>query len=140
MSDEIIAIHYCQDEVGPAQKLPGRLARVAKTPEVAPDFCRNAIVRLDRDPGEGKGLLWIAEVVYNPFPRRTFLSFNDPGQGQLLVKLFASLGADAEVVFNPREGCSIVAVSHAEGLDPVALANALGIAQAPAPTVEEGDD
>jgi transcriptional regulator with XRE-family HTH domain len=76
----------------------------------------------------------------NPFPRRTFLNFSEPGQAQRLRSVFALLGADAQVVVKPQGGCGILAVSHAEGLDPVALANALGITQPSAPSVQEGDD
>jgi hypothetical protein len=72
-----IKIYYNSRETGWAQVLHGRVARIDNTPFLSPKLCRNAIVLLDQDPKYKEGFPKIAKVLYSPYPKRTFLSFED---------------------------------------------------------------
>jgi hypothetical protein len=135
-------------EIGPAQLLGRRLARIIRAPVLNPDLCRNAIVLLDQDPDEDEGYPYpsIKKVVYSPYPRRSFLQFEGDVVGLTLAFLFRALGCDAEFLprleyGNGQKG--LLSVCHLEGIDPEGLAEALGIPQpeeeepAPEGTTEE---
>ena len=130
MTMKTIKIYYNDDETGPAQLLSKRLARIIDTP-VLGDLCRNCIVRLDGDPDDTERIPGIAEVLYSPYPCRSWVYFQDDDQAApLLLIIMGVLGADAEVVAPPKDGKrGIIAVSHDEPLDPVLLARAIGMPQ-----------
>jgi hypothetical protein len=84
MTNTIVGIQYWRpDETGVAEVLgAGTLARVLETPWGAP-FCRNSIVRLDRDPATTDGVRSVEEVVYEPYPGWWDLPFGRPEDGTL---------------------------------------------------------
>jgi hypothetical protein len=134
---QTVEIRYAEAEFGYAEMLGKRIARIVNTPLFSERLCRNAIVRLDRNPEQDDGFPEITEVLHSPYPERTVLRFMEEGEARLLLDLFALLRSDAQVVIPPENGRpGMLVVSHLEGLDPVGLAEAIGISQ---PAEDEQD-
>lgn len=133
---ETIPVYYDAQEVGPAELLGDGLARIVKAP-VFGEICRNAIVRLDRDPHEAEGFPKVAEVLHMPYPCLTTLEFMEADDERTLINILALVQAEAEVVGLPEgDRPGLLRVFHHEFLDPECLAEAIGIPQ----PLKEADD
>jgi hypothetical protein len=125
----VITVQYNEDETGPAELISRTVARVVSTP-IFGDLCRGSIVQLDRDAGKHEGIPQIVEVLYCPYPRRTWLRYGQEAELITLVHILRALGADSEAVFPPKgDQPGLLVVSHPEFVDPVLLAEAIGIQQ-----------
>jgi hypothetical protein len=141
-TNTIIHIHYALDETGPAELLGQRLARILDAPLLTDELFQGDIVRLDRTLGDGDGYPRISKVVHTRFPARTYLAFDNDAEFFTLNPILAILGAECHLILpadNDTPGTMIV--GDQEDLDPVALANAIGMSQTPPdddePTTED---
>lgn len=127
----IIRIYYEPQETGPAELLGNRLARIVDPPLLTDEFFQGDIVLLDRDADDTeRGYPWIEEIVVRRHAERTCLSYSNEIEFYSLSAVFAILGAECRSLLPPgedRPGTMIV--GHASQIDPVALAEAVGITQ-----------
>jgi hypothetical protein len=139
MSQRRINIHYAEHETGPAERLSRKVARVVDFPLLNDDLHEGSIVRLDRNPDRDEGIPRIAEIIASPYSCRSMLRFRDEAESWMLLLVLRLLGAAARVMWGPKDGKpGVMVVSHDDGLDPVLLAEAIGI---PQPDEEgEGED
>lgn len=136
--NRIIKIHYAYDETGPAEVLSKRLVRIIDPPLLTDEFFRDDIVHLDRDVDDYDGIPHIEHVVYKRHPERSFLAFNKSTEYHLLHSIFAILGCESLPLLPPGEDQQgMMIVGHQPHVDPVALAEAIGIKQ---PTDEDVAD
>lgn len=141
MKGQIIKIHYDPQETGPAEILSGRIVRIVDTP-VFGDLSRNTIARLDCDPSKSTEIPEIKEVLYSPYPQRSRLEFQEEVELIMLLDIFRLLGAEGQAVIMPTKGKpGTLVISHEEHIDPVALANSIGVPQSePEPDEDESVD
>jgi len=121
---------YAEDESGPAEILGERLARILSLPLFNDELFLGDIVRLDRDPRGNNGWPRIVEIVHPNYPLYTRLSFGNKDDYYLLWSILSCLGVeskDLSLVKGDSSGCMMV--RHDEDIDPIALANAIGIPQ-----------
>jgi hypothetical protein len=75
-------------------------------------------------------------VLWSPFPQKTYLRCPNIDDFVLLKRVFAQLETECvHLVFSEENEFGILIVGHHEDLDPVALAELLGV-----PQDEENDD
>lgn len=129
MKNKIVKIRYDMNETGPAEMLSRTLARIVDVPILAEELFQDDVVRLDRPPGSEEGLPEIKEVVYTRYPVRTYLSVHHEGQIYTLDAIFSILGAQCHVIIPPERRRGVMIVGHNEFIDPVGLADAVGITQ-----------
>lgn len=128
--NKLIKIFYNPHETGPAELLGRRLARIINVPLLDDELLPGDVVRLDRGPRDLDGYPRIAKIVSRRFPARTSLWFDDPGEAMTLHAVLALLGAECHVIHQPHQGRpGEMVVGHHADLDPVALADAVGIEQ-----------
>jgi hypothetical protein len=135
-----IKIRYGPQETGPAELLGGGLARISD-PVLIPEeegLWQGDIVRLTHLPSDADGHPEIAEVVYRQYEHTAYLHITDQAEAVLLHAVLRLVGADSFVVFPPTgDRPGVLAVAHQEGLDPVGLAESIGIPQGPGDGDEE---
>lgn len=125
-----VKIWYADDETGPAEILGGNMARVVDAPLLTLDIWQNDIVRLAREPSSGNGYPRIVEVVHTRHPERTYLEFHSEAECHTLRAILALLDAECRVILPPDgDKPGEMSVAHQGDIDPVALAQAIGIAQ-----------
>jgi hypothetical protein len=134
---KIIKIYYAPDETGPAQLLGKRHARIIDVPLLNDELLQDDIVRLDRHPDDPGGYPRIEKVVFTRFPERSQVSLGNTEEAMTLRAILSILDAECYVILPPRQGeLGVMVVGHYEDLDPVALANAIGIKQTDEEIVE----
>lgn len=123
----MIKIRYAEDETGWVQYLGHRLARIANHP-FADGLYIDDIVRLNCEPG--KKLPSIVEIVSSRFTHHTDLRFDDENQLRRLTMVMRALGGDCYPALPGVNGHrGLVTVAHNDNVDPVALAESIGIPQ-----------
>jgi hypothetical protein len=130
MKDNIVHIAYSKDETGPAELLGGGLARIVDPVLLGPELWQGDIVRLTHLPDDESGPPGIAQVIHRQFPGKTTVQFHCMFQSVLLTNVFAMLGGDSCLLVTPEEDRpGLLAVMHQEHVNPVLLAEAVGIPQ-----------
>jgi hypothetical protein len=127
---KVIWIRYETQEVGPAELLQGRVARIVDAPMLNWPLSRDAVVLLDRLPSGRNGTPEIEKVLYNPWPCWSLVSYAADEESVVLHVLLMALRAEITTVCPPKdERPGRLVVRHPEHLDPVMLARGLGIEQ-----------
>jgi hypothetical protein len=130
MTEKTITIHYAPDETGPAQVLSGRVVRVVDMPLLADELFQDDVVLLDRAPASDEGIPEVKEVLYSKFPGRDEVWFDTIDDAAVLRAIFSLLDAECHVLVLPLNGKrGLLIVSHHGNIDPVALVEAIGLAQ-----------
>jgi hypothetical protein len=130
MKSQVIRIQYAENETGSAELLEGRLARITECPLFTETLFRNSIVRLTHRPDEFNTIPAVVEVIWTPFPKRGDLFYRDKAEFMVLRGLFAQLHAECLVVVECQpDRVGLLAVGHHEGLNPRAVAEAIGMPQ-----------
>jgi hypothetical protein len=125
----MITVYYNTDETGPAELISKTVARIIDTPLFG-DLSRDSIVRLDREPGKDEGIPRIREVLYSPYPRRTWLRYGQEAELITLMHILGALGAESQQILPPQgDKPGLLVVSHPEFVNPELLAEAIGIPQ-----------
>jgi hypothetical protein len=141
MDSKVITIFYAADDPGPAELIGDKLARIVDVPLVSAVLWRDDIVRLTHLPGEADGYPKIEEVVFRRFSRLRFLRIHQMHEAYVLSGVLASLKADSAIVLPPKfdmQGMMLVAFNPP--LDPIGLAEAIGIDQTDRDDGDEPED
>jgi hypothetical protein len=132
--NETIRIHYAPNEIGHAELLGDKLARIVDVPVFTNRFWRDDIVRLTHLPNDDVPIPGIEEVVFTRHERRSIVTFDDDFAANKLMDIFALLGAEAAVILPAKEDkFGHISVAHAEALDVGAVARISGLEVVPFP-------
>ncbi|MFZ1006681.1 MAG: hypothetical protein WAN65_07590 [Candidatus Sulfotelmatobacter sp.] len=131
MKEKNIKIRYGDSEYGWIERLGGHLGKIINQPILAFDeIWRGDIVRYGDDPEGREVFPVILEVVDTPYPCRTYLEYQNDDERDLLRVILAPLDAAVMVLHESGNGKKgDIVVAHAEGMDPVLLAEGVGIHQ-----------
>ena len=128
--EEVVRIHYADDETGPAELLGDGMARILDVPVFTDKFWRDDIVRLAQGPAGQTPR--IAGVVSTRFDQHSSVQFfGGESVGTLLLHIFRLLGFDGAVVVPPAEGRpGRISVAHIAGFDPAKVVKLIGADEA----------
>src|SRR5581483_2471967 len=132
MNKKNIKIRYGDSEYGWIERLGGHLGRIINQPILAFDkIWRGDIVRYGDDLEGREVFPVILDVVDTRYPCRTYLEYRDDDERDLLQVILAPLTAAVMVLQEHNDGQKgAIVVAHAENMDPVLLAEGVGIHQA----------